>query len=337
MNATKIEWTDFSANPLKYRDASGNVVWGCIHASEGCRHCYSETLAKRYGRGGPFTAEIMKGLTPFLDEAELHKMLTAKTIGGVQVSGSRCFVGDMTDIYGPWVPDELLDRLFAVFAGRQDVTWMLLTKRAERMREYFAAEFVDRSYEITCGMLTFAKPTMPKPVHIPRHLTVQLPLKNVWLGVSVENQDTLYRIDHLKDTPAAVRFVSFEPLLEDLGALMLDGIQWAIIGGESGPGARPMHVEWIRSIVAQCKAAETACFVKQLGAKPWCSVGAGIKADHLFEPCGHECECCDDCPSNEGQIDKSDHPEIIRLASKKGGDINEWPLDLRVRQFPEVR
>jgi len=316
VNLTKIEWCSrndgthgFSANPLKYRDASGNVVWGCIHASEGCRHCYAEALAKRYGRGGPFTAEAIKGLTPFLDEAELHKMLTAKTIGGVQVSGSRCFVGDMTDMFGPWVPDELLDRLFAVFALRPDVTWMTLTKRAERMREYFAAEFVDRSYEITCGMLAFAKPPMPKPVHIPRHLTARLPLKNAWMGVSVENQDALYRVDHLKDTPAAVRFVSFEPLLEDLGALMLDGIQWAIVGGESGPGARPCNVEWIRSIMAQCKAAGTACFVKQLGSYP------------ILDP----------------RYDRSISGYTRKLRDRKGGDIQEWPEDLRVREFPEVR
>src|SRR4051812_14758294 len=121
MQKTNIEWTatprpdgtlepGYSANPLKYRDAAGNVVWGCVKTSPGCAHCYAETLAKRYGRGGPFTAATMRGLTPFLDEKELHRMLTYKP-----AAGKKCFVGDMTDVFGEWVPDELLDRLFAVF------------------------------------------------------------------------------------------------------------------------------------------------------------------------------------------------------------------------------
>src|SRR5262249_34461457 len=107
--------------------------------SPGCAHCYSEALALRYDRGKLFNAANMEELEPFLDDDELRKMLTAKTVGGRQVSGSRCFVGDMTDLFGEWVPDQLLDKLFAVFALRRDVTWQVLTKRAKRMHRYFTA------------------------------------------------------------------------------------------------------------------------------------------------------------------------------------------------------
>src|SRR5262245_16382053 len=139
MNRTAIEWTTFSANPLKYRDAEGRTVWGCVHHSEGCRHCYSEALAKRYRRGGPFTAQTMAGLEPFLDEAELRHMRTAARIGGVPVAGAMCFIGDMTDLFGEWVPDALLNRLFSeVLEQRQDVTWQLLTKRADRLLSYLS-------------------------------------------------------------------------------------------------------------------------------------------------------------------------------------------------------
>jgi len=133
----------------------------------------------------------------------------------------------------------------------------------------------------------------------------QWPTSNVWLGVSVENQDALARIDALKDTPAAVRFVSFEPLLEDLGAVLLDGIQWAILGGESGPRARRCEVRWIRSLSRQCREQGVACFVKQLGARP------------VFN-------------------EQTEHAEWLftEIKSSKGGDMAEWPADLRVREFP---
>lgn len=174
MNRTQIEWTTFSANPLKYRDAAGRVVWGCVHKSEGCRHCYSEAMAKRYGRGGPFTATLMKGLTPFLDEGELRHMAMAHRIGGVPVPGSRCFVGDMTDLFGEWVPDELLHRLFSdVLERRQDVIWQLLTKRADRMREYLSWRWGEGripSRNIHVGVSCEDQPTANAPFRDPDEL-----------------------------------------------------------------------------------------------------------------------------------------------------------------------
>jgi protein gp37 len=276
MNRTSIEWTTFTANPLKYRDASGRVVWACVHASDGCRHCYSEALAHRYRRGEAFTAQAMKGLTPFLDDAELKHMAKAARIGGLPVAGSRCFVGDMTDIFGDWVPDELLNRLFSeVLERRADVTWQLLTKRAERARRYLSWRWPD-------GGLG------PSP--------------NIHVGVSVEDQDNHdRRVPMLRDTPAAVRFLSVEPML---GPIVLDlrGISWVICGGESGRGARPLDVAWARSVVAQCGEAGVPLFMKQVGSNAVFSV---------------------DDPNPYGEI-----------RSRKGGDPAEWPEDLRVREMP---
>jgi protein gp37 len=139
MKATSIEWTDLIANPLKHRDnKTGAVVWACVKTSPGCAHCYSEAIAHHYDRGGPFTRSKLDGLTPFLDTKELRHLLNAKTIGGKPVAGSKCFLGDMTDVFGEWVPNELLDRLVAAIAMRPDVTFQILTKRADRMRAYLS-------------------------------------------------------------------------------------------------------------------------------------------------------------------------------------------------------
>lgn len=125
-------------------------------------------------------------------------------------------------------------------------------------------------------------------------------LPNLWLGVSVENRETKHRIDALRQVPAALRFLSLEPLLEDLGELSLSGIAWVIVGGESGPGARPCNTAWIRSIVEQCNAARVPAFCKQLGA-------------HVIQ-------------NGERRIKRD----------KKGGDMHEWEHDLRVREFPHA-
>jgi protein gp37 len=155
------------------------------------------------------------------------------------------------------------------------------------------------TYQILTKRIERARGRVPAP-----------PLPNVWLGVSVEDRKNKNRIDILRETPVALRFLSVEPLLEDIGELDLRGIDWVIVGGESGPGARPFDVQWARNIIAQCKAAGVACFVKQLGAKPFLS----READGVF------------CPDYE-----------YRLRNRKGGDWDEWAEDLRVRQFPEVR
>jgi protein gp37 len=317
MNLTSIEWTTFSANPLKYRDVSGEKVWGCVHHSPGCINCYSEALAKRYGRGGPFNAQTMRGLTPFLDDDEIHKMRNAKVVKGVPVSGSKCFVGDMTDVFGEWVPDALLDELFATFMWRPDVTWQVLTKRADRMRAYSAGlaalSPVDRAHRWAESILSNRGLRFSGDVVTSG---VDWPVQNVWMGVSCEDQKrTDDRLPHLLQTPAAVRFISAEPLLEGLdiakhrpGAL---GLHLVIIGAESGRGARPCELWWIKNLVGQCRDAGVAPFVKQVGPNPAprrIPYPAGGPHAYTLEP--------------------------LRIRDAKGGDMSEWPEDLRVRQFP---
>src|SRR5438128_1214868 len=133
--ATGIEWTDASSNPLKYRDAKGRVVWACVKVSSGCANCYAEALARRFNRGDTFTRGHMEGLTPFVDEREITRLLVARSL-----AGKRVFACDMTDLFGEWVPDELIDRILAAMVLRPDVTFQVLTKRAERMARYFADE-----------------------------------------------------------------------------------------------------------------------------------------------------------------------------------------------------
>lgn len=321
MKRTSIEWTDFSSNPLQYRDQKGNVVWGCVKKSSGCANCYSEAIALRFERGGPFTRAAMEGVTPFLDEKELKHILTAKTVGGKPVSGSRCFLGDMTDVFGEWVPDGLLDRLFAAMALRPDVTFQILTKRADRMARYYAdghrnGRGTHTSVFVARQMCYLANQYGIDPVKLDEVIGLggKWPA-NIWLGTSVENQPAAdERIPHLLATPAAVRFLSCEPLLGPIDFRKVPEFNrvgtdlsgwWVIVGGESGPGARPMQLEWASAIVRQCKAASVPVFVKQLGAVPLTNLGV-----------------------DDG------HSAYWPVADKKGGDISEFPPDLRVREFP---
>ncbi len=320
MNKTSIEWTTtilpngtsrpgFSANPLKYRRKSdGKVVWACVKISPGCANCYAEATAMRFERGKLFTAANMEEVEPFLDEKELHKIMTAKTIDGIPVSGSKCFAFDMTDLFGEWVSDYMIDRVFSTFALRPDVTFQVLTKRAERLQQYML------------GVTRYG--TQFKAMGV----DYKFPLPNLWCGVSVENQEQAdKRMPFLISTPAAVRFVSYEPAIGplDLSPWLLsdydkycrddrfgvpkdarrDKVDWVIVGGESGHGARPCGVAWIRDMVNQCKNAGVACFVKQLGSEPRPSA----------------------LPSDV---------TVRFIKSKKGGDMAEWPNDLQVREFP---
>lgn len=375
MNRTAIEWTDFSANPLKFRAPDGRVVWACEKLSPGCANCYAKGLADRYTdrRAGDWNAGVMKTLTPFLDEKELRRMLTYKP-----AAGKRCFVGDMTDIFGSWVPDDLLDRLFAVFALRGSVTWQLLTKRAERMREYVAAP--SRSRLIVNHAIQIAADVDSRPeggllqtaFELEELITrgMHWPLPNVWLGVSCEDQQRSdERIPQLLQTPAAVRFISAEPLLGTIDLLRvqwpqkhrvdvlrggtwelrsgfvpkgqldfinhsdMQTIDWVIAGGENGP--RGCNVAWIRSLVLQCRAAGVAAFVKQLGSRVIDRNDAGFS--------GEDTDSWPDFIDNQDRIEHDldgtrdgyqGAPVRIHLVNRKGNDMHEWPRDLRVRQFP---
>lgn len=228
---TKIQWTDASWNPLR----------GCVKISPGCKHCYAEAFAERFRgvAGHPYEQGFDLRLVP----AKLEEPLGWKTPRMV-------FVNSMSDLFQDGVPDYFINNVFSVMEGSRRHTYQVLTKRAERM-----ADWVIKFDE----WLRYAS-----------DVTFAQKLPNVWLGVSVEDRKYgLPRIEHLRRTPSAIRFLSCEPLLEDLGQIDLSGIQWVIVGGESGRGARECNLDWIHNIVEQCSAAEIPVFVKQLGAKPY--------------------------------------------------------------------
>jgi protein gp37 len=218
-----------SANSkIEWTDSTWNPVRGCTKISPGCQHCYAETFAERF-RGVPDH--------PF--EFGFDLRLVPEKLGDPIRWGNpqRIFVNSMSDLFHEKVPDDYIVKIARVMVAANWHTYQVLTKRAERMQTLLK------------GKLRFAAEK-----------------KHIWWGVSVENrQYGKPRIDLLRKSPAMVRFLSIEPLLEHLGPLNLSGINWVIVGGESGPRARAMDIRWVRDIRAQCRAAKTAFFFKQWG------------------------------------------------------------------------
>ncbi|MBN9032983.1 MAG: ABC transporter ATP-binding protein [Rhizobiales bacterium 63-7] len=225
MAETTIEWTDATWNP----------VAGCSIMSAGCTNCYAMRMAARLEAMG---VEKYRGLTRksggrpkwtgtlYLDESALRIPMTWSRSRNV-------FVNSMSDLFHPDIPADFVRRVWKVMAETPRHTYQILTKRPDRMAEILQADF---------------------PV-----------LNNVWLGTSVEDGRVLHRLDELRVVPAAVRFVSFEPLIGSVSAGNLKGIHWAIVGGESGPKARPMDPMWIDEIFDMCTDSDTAFFFKQWG------------------------------------------------------------------------
>lgn len=279
---SSIEWTDASWTPIRARNLkTGKIGWHCEHDTTGCEFCYSESMNKRLGTGLPFKPGHRKDIEIFLDEEMLLAPLRWK-------KPRMIFVCSMTDLFADFVKDEWLDKMFAVMACAGNHTFQVLTKRADRMRRYVAALTRERIRDA-------AYAPIHRCVQFEGRWLFDLPLPNVWLGVSAERQqEANERIPHLLATPAAVRFISAEPLLgpislkrikvADLGWQdVLEGwrdckdypgreniLDWIIVGGESGPNARPMHPDWARSLRDQCEAAGVAFFFKQWGVwEPW--------------------------------------------------------------------
>ncbi len=345
MGETSIEWCDHSINPIRARAGDSTGHW-CEKISPGCANCYASAIQKRFGTP-PFGSARERGIVKvFLDEGKLQEVLRRR-------KPTKYFWCDMTDLFGEWVPFDWIDRCFAVMALTPQHTHQVLTKRPERMAEYMARSSIDRA--ISAG---------------------RWPLPNCWLGTSCEDQRRAdERIPHLLDCPAAVRFVSCEPLLsaldlrewfgyadrqdhgereadelprastrlaapqrehptgtddqlqerqeggrttqvdrgglrrelrghlEDRATRTLGSSDLVIVGGESGPGARPCNINWIRSIIKQCKLADVPCFVKQLG--------ANIVVEN----------------------DQGDEV-VVQTLNRKGSDPAEWPADLQIREFP---
>lgn len=212
---------------IEWTDATWNPVTGCTKISPGCKHCYAEVFAERF-RGVP-GHPYEQGFDLKLWPARLEVPLRWK-------KPRMIFVNSMSDLFHERVPGEFIGSVFQTMVRAPQHTFQVLTKRASRLAEW----------------------------HLDNPIFWEIP--NVWLGVSVEDrQYGVPRIEQLRSVRAAVRFLSVEPLLEDLGTLDLTGINWVIVGGESGRGARPMQPEWVRSVHDQCRAASVPFFFKQWG------------------------------------------------------------------------
>lgn len=361
MSTSAIEWTDRTWNP----------VTGCTKVSQGCKHCYAEGVAARFF-ATQYRPLLSHDPTRTIDTVSTshHEDLLANGLArprrftDVQThedrlleplrwrKPARVFVNSMSDLFHEAVPDAFIDQVFGVMALAPRHTFQILTKRPQRMRDYFApGQFRDVGVAIAAKALH----TKVRPFALPdarvfdaRRVALNQPwqmdawpLPNVWLGVSVEDQATAdERIPLLLGTLAALRFVSYEPALDRVvfdngdtswlschegctdesenvcGAFenhgeCFRGIDWVIVGGESGPGARPFDIEWARSVVRQCRYAKVPVFVKQMGAN-----------SHGYLP--------------EARDFVSALVQVGGFITGKGGDPAEWPEDLRVREFPAV-
>lgn len=310
--STGIEWTGETWNPVR----------GCSLVSDGCVHCYAMKQAHRFSgpgqpyegltrmraKGGPVWTGEVRPAPPHILIAPINRK-----------KPQTYFVNSMSDLFHDDVASEsrpeleyiLLDVL-SVIAMTPRHTYQVLTKRAESMHAFMTEPSLGERIRENIDHWD-CEEKWDFPDELP------WPLPNLWLGVSVENQAMAdERIPLLMDTPAAIRWLSVEPLLEAVDlAVTKEPPDWVVVGGESGPGARACSVDWIRSIVADCRAADVPVFVKQLGARYVDAMnGIGGKA----------------CRPDPQMV-----PPIRHLADRKGGDMSEWPADLRVRQFPATQ
>lgn len=333
--STKIEWAEETLN----------AIVGCRKCSPGCENCYAITTANI--RGNHPNEKIRSKFAPTVSGSSGKPNWTGQVTFNESVllaaikrkKPTVYFVNSLSDLFYDGVSDEIIDKHFAAFALAPQHRFLVLTKRADRMLEYFLEihkRLPVRGQGVCTGGLPFcgcgheAAPDRSHDSDV-GYCDTEWPLRNVWLGTSVENQKYAdERIPLLLQTPAAVRFLSVEPMLGAVGlrristmkfrgAEVLDSltgtlegmfgdpcpthlpaVDWVICGGESGLNSRPFYVKYARDIRDQCKAAGVPFFLKQLGAMP---------------------------------IDEDG--SILQLNNKKGGDIDEFPEDLRVREMPE--
>jgi protein gp37 len=282
LTATKIEWAEETWNPTV----------GCSKVSPGCDGCYAIGVAhramqpahegltiKRAGERTDWTGEVR--CLPERLEVPLRRRRP-----------TTFFVDSMSDLFHPAVPLPFLNQVVVTMANAPQHTFQVLTKRPQRMEKYFRA-------------LHVASPAWLRA------------MPNVWLGTSIESDRYAFRADHLRATPAAVRFLSLEPLLGPLPSLDLAGIDWVITGGESGPGARPMHPDWVRDVRDRCAAAGVAFFFKQ-----W---GGWVPYEHDAQPPFLASQHGDLFDGHYLPADLSDHRETRGWLWP--GDINDGQLD----------
>lgn len=226
MAETQIEWTDSTWNP----------VAGCSIMSSGCTHCYAMQMAKRLEAMG---VEKYKGLTRKSGNRTVWNGVVREDRASLDIprrwkKPKKIFVNSMSDLFHPEVSERFIKDVWNVMADTPQHHYQILTKRPDRMAEILGGWQKE-------------------------------PLPNVWLGTSVEDDKVVERIDYLRNVPAIIRFISFEPLIGSVGSIDLTDIDWAIVGGESGHSARPIHSEWIDEIYEYCREAGTAFFFKQWG------------------------------------------------------------------------
>jgi protein gp37 len=281
--STKIQWTDHTMNP----------VIGCSEAGPECAQCYAkDSTPARVARARGEELWGKRAPRPRTSEAywkDPHKWNWAAANAGVR---RRVFCGSLCDVledHRDW--DQPRHDLFKLIYETRSLDWQLLTKRPENFFRHIS-RVRDMANRLDPGFTAW----------LDNWMEGKFRPENVWMGASCGNRlHGLPRLDDLRRIPARIRFISCEPLLEDLGRINLAGIHWVIVGGESGPRARPCNLAWIRSVLRQGKSAGAPVFVKQLGSNP----------------------------AGEGG-------EIGEMKSPKGGDPSEWPEDLRLgsREFP---
>ena len=326
MAETSIEWADYTHNP-----------WiGCEKISAGCKNCYAsvDTYARvSASRGLPlwgpgasrYRTSKANWAKPLAWTRKARKRRHAIEEANGIAQRPRVFCASLADVFegradlDPWRAD-----LWRLIEECDELDWLLLTKRPENVRGLVPPAWLSREYRMAQAI----RAVEAAPVGWPSH---------VWLGTSVENQEQAdARIPHLLAVPAPVRFLSLEPLLGpvELTPYLIDDlarmgraprveIDWLIVGGESGPGARPCDVAWIRDLVRQGREADVAVFCKQLGAHALWN-GISSPGEHWSEELVAKANWTPD-------------GFRMRLRDPKGGDMAEWPEDLRVRQVPEVR
>lgn len=245
---TKIEWTDETWNP----------VIGCSRTSPGCDHCYAVGVVhrqmspqhvgltvKREGAATDWTGEVRPA-----GEAKLMEPLRWR-------KPRKVFVNSLSDLFHPDLPDDEIAKVFAVMALAPQHTFQILTKRPQRMAALLnSSEFWGDYDSGVYDEMNRREPERDEAHSLARFQLLEQAwvhgLPNVWLGTSIESDRYTFRADHLRATPAAVRWISAEPLLGPLPSLDLTGIDWLVVGGESGPGARPMHPAWARDLRDRC-------------------------------------------------------------------------------------
>jgi protein gp37 len=317
VNKTSIEWTDATWNPIRARlKGQGPKVHAgtfCTKISPGCTNCYASAINRRFGNGLAYTVPNLEHVEFFVSEKILEEPLKRK-------KPTRIFVGDMFDLFHEAIPRQLIRQVFEVIHRADWHTFQILTKRAAIMREFLCAWWGARGFD-----------------------------RYVHCGVSVEDQQRAdERIPLLLDTPAAVRWLSVEPMLEAIrldqcAPYVLDGyesnpgvlnaftakchhpltvkflpleagnpngIAWVVCGGESGPGARPFNLEWAESLLKQCRAAGVPFFMKQIGSNPTATGNLHGFSSTVF-------------------------PHTMK--DRKGGAMEDWPEHLRVREFPSEK